>query len=190
MSAQNHDLIGQLLNDHKQVEERFARFDSSDRSGWSRMFSELTGLLVQHEVAEEEILFPEVRRALPDGDRLADERIHEQSEAEELLKKMERTGADDESFSGMLTKLRGSVLEHAQKEEDTVFSPLGEALGRDRLNQLGDQYEKAKSLAPTHPHPEAPDTPPGNLAANPLAAVIDRFRDAVRRSSHSTTAHD
>lgn len=40
--------------------------------------------------------------------------------------------------------------------------------------------EKAKALAPTRPHPRAPDQPPGNLVAGTMAAVMDRARDMVR----------
>jgi hypothetical protein len=40
--------------------------------------------------------------------------------------------------------------------------------------------EKAKKLAPTRPHPRAPDQPPGNLVAGTMAAVMDRAKDMVR----------
>lgn len=182
MPAERQDLIGQLLEDHKQIEDALSGFDDDgDHSKWSQQFSALTNLLVRHEVAEEEILYPEVRRALPDGNRLAEDRIHEQSEAEELLSEMERAGAHNERFSGMLAKLRTAVQEHAQKEESTVFAALGSALDQEHLNRLGGQYNKAKALAPTHPHPGAPDSPPGNIAADPVATVVDRVRDAVNR---------
>ncbi len=39
---------------------------------------------------------------------------------------------------------------------------------------------KAKGLAPTHPHPHAPNTPPGNIVGG-AAAAVDKVRDAVRR---------
>jgi hypothetical protein len=38
-------------------------------------------------------------------------------------------------------------------------------------------------MAPTHPHPNAPDTPPGNMVLGPVAALADRFRDAMRKAS-------
>jgi hypothetical protein len=48
------------------------------------------------------------------------------------------------------------------------------------LDELGKRMEKAKKLAPTRPHPRAPDQPPGILAAGMVAAVMDRARDMVR----------
>jgi hypothetical protein len=41
-------------------------------------------------------------------------------------------------------------------------------------------YERAQQTAPTHPHPHAPDTPPGNLIVGSMTAVTDRVRDALR----------
>jgi len=50
------------------------------------------------------------------------------------------------------------------------------------LEELGERMEKAKKLAPTRPHPRAPDQPPGNLVAGTVAAVMDRAKDVVRDS--------
>jgi hypothetical protein len=38
----------------------------------------------------------------------------------------------------------------------------------------------AKRAAPTRPHPRAPDTPPGNLVAGAVSAVLDMGKDAMR----------
>jgi hemerythrin superfamily protein len=155
--------------------------DQGGPSQAREMFWDLTNELVRHEVAEEEIVYPEVRKAIPNGVRLANARIKEQSAAEELLAEMEKAGTDDPKFAVRLKKLQKAVLEHAEKEETLIFEPLEQRVEPDRLIQLGDRYEKAKAAAPTHPHPNAPDTPPGNLALGPVAALVDRARDAMHR---------
>ena len=48
-----------------------------------------------------------------------------------------------------------------------------------RSNDLGDAMVSAKAVAPTHPHPRAPDTPPGNLVVGTAAGVVDRVTDTV-----------
>jgi hemerythrin superfamily protein len=181
VSETNHDIIGELLSDHQQVKQMLAALERAMPAKTGGLFWELTNELVRHEVAEEEIVYPEVRKVVPDGERLADARIKEQSEAEELLATMEKTGAEDKDFPTYLQKLQEAVLEHAGKEETLVFAPLGEALDIDRRNQLGSRYRKAKAAAPTHPHPNAPDTPPGNMALGPVAALVDRARDAMHK---------
>jgi hypothetical protein len=47
--------------------------------------------------------------------------------------------------------------------------------------QLGEKMVKAKAMAPTHPHPHAPNTPPGNIMAGPMAAMADKVRDFLRQ---------
>jgi hypothetical protein len=47
--------------------------------------------------------------------------------------------------------------------------------------------EKAKKIAPTRPHPRAPDQPPGILAAGMVAAVMDRAKDMVRDGFEKVT---
>ena len=174
-----NDIVAKLLHDHQQVKQMFSRMDSAGPTKAGEMFWELTNELVRHEVAEEAIVYPEVRQTIPNGERLANARIKEQSEAEELLAEMEKAGTDDPRFPRHLEKLQRAVLEHAEKEEKLIFEPLRKALDQSRREQLGNRYEKAKAAAPTRPHPKAPDTPPGNVAMGTVAALVDRARDAM-----------
>lgn len=179
MASKSPDLISALLADHNAVKQLFGRFEGGGAST-AELFCELTNELVRHEVAEEEVLYPEVRSALPNGDQLADARIAEQSEAEEALAEMEKMDTSSPAFSAKMAELQGEVLNHAEHEEREVFAPLRSAVDLAHLELLGRRYEKAKAAAPTHPHPHAPDTPPGNLVLGPVAALADRVRDAVR----------
>lgn len=182
-SSGDSDIVVLLLQDHEDVKHKLELIEKAERSRVWDMFWDLTNDLVRHEVAEEEIVYPEVRKSLPAGDRLADERIAEQSEAEQLLAEMEKAGADDPQLMVRLTKLRKDVLAHAEKEETEVFAPLQQAIDDERRAELGQRYEKAKSAAPTHPHPNAPDTPPGDMMLGPVAALVDRTRDAFHKLS-------
>jgi hypothetical protein len=66
------------------------------------------------------------------------------------------------------------------EEEQTEFFPkVRDQLGRKALNDLGEALAKAKTTAPTHPHPSAPDTPPGNTLVGTVAGVIDRVGDNI-----------
>jgi hypothetical protein len=39
--------------------------------------------------------------------------------------------------------------------------------------------QRVKDMAPTRPHPAAPDTPPGDLLLGPVTGLFDRLRDVV-----------
>ena len=55
---------------------------------------------------------------------------------------------------------------------------------------MGERYERAKASAPTHPHPHAPNTPPGNVVLGPIAALADRIRDAARNEDDQSDMVD
>jgi len=173
-------LLELLLRDHQKAKGLLEAFDDLPVSSRNEAFCQITYTLVGHEVAEEEVLYPAVREHIPNGDELAGVRIEEQAAAEELLATMEKQDPESIDFMASFANLRDAVLEHAEAEEQAVFPPLASALDSDELRQLGERYEKAKASAPSHPHPHAPDTPPGNVVMGPVAAIFDRVRDAVR----------
>lgn len=181
MGTPSQDIVAALLSDHEKVKSMFSRMENAPASKRTDLFWEITNDLVRHEVAEEEIVYPVARRVVPNGERIADARIKEQSEAEQLLADMEKTGPADDGFIAMFQKLQAAVLEHAEKEERLVFEPMRESLDAEERKRLAGLYEKAKSVAPTHPHPSAPDTPPGNVMLGPVAALVDRARDAMHK---------
>jgi hemerythrin superfamily protein len=175
------DIVDALLADHEQAKKLLARMDNASPSQKKDLFWEITNDLVRHEVAEEEIVYPVARQVVPNGDRLAGARIREQSEAEHLLAEMEKVGTEDEKFDAMFQKLHAAVLEHAEKEQTLIFEPMRQRLDAEKRKNMAGLYEKAKSVAPTHPHPNAPDTPPGNIIVGPVAALVDGARDAIHK---------
>lgn len=172
------DVVRLLEEDHQLVKSRLEALSGAPADGRGELFWKLTNDLVRHEVAEEVVVYPALRD-VPGGGEVADARIAEQSEAEEKLAKMEKMDAASPEFAQELSALKGAVLEHAKAEEETAFAMLLGAVAPETRIELGQRYMKAKDAAPTHPHPNAPDTPPGNVVMGPLAALVDRVRDAA-----------
>jgi hemerythrin superfamily protein len=180
MGENSANVVELLKGDHKKIERLLGELDSVEASGLEDYFCNLREELVRHEVAEEVVVYPALRKSAPNGDAIADACMAEQSEAEEELDQMEKVQGDARSLRPKLQKLRTAVLEHAQHEERDAFSLLESSCSREELVQLGQKYEKALSAAPTHPHPHAPDTPPGNTVMGPMAALVDKVRDAMK----------
>ncbi len=168
------DLVELLLEDHARIESLLAKTAKSPDT-----FSELVHAIVTHEVAEEEIVYPEFRDH-GGSEAIADARLGEQREAEQVLQKMEHLDTSSADFTRMLHDLSRAVAKHAKSEESEVFASLKSTLPEKDLRDLGSLYKAARSVAPTHPHPKAPDSPPGNVVAGPVLALADRIRDAVR----------
>jgi len=173
-----NDIVTLLLEDHQSVERRLSDLTSSPAGARAELFWKLTDELARHEVAEEVVLYPAVRK-LSGGNQLADARIDEQSEAEQQLARMEKLDAGSPEFMAEFTDLKAAVLEHAKHEESDVFPLVKAEVASGEQLRLAQRYQAAKRSAPNHPHPHAPDTPPGNKILGPVAALVDRIRDAA-----------
>ena len=175
------DAIGELMTDHREVEAMFARIRGVQGGGQELrdVVDEVTIELVRHSIAEEEYLYPAVREHIEGGDRIADKEIADHGRVEKLLKQLEKTDTDDPTMSPLLQQLMDEVSVHVQDEEDNLFPMLRQACSPEALNDLGDKLRRAKSLAPTRPHPSAPNTPPTNKLLAPGAGLVDRARDLI-----------
>jgi hemerythrin superfamily protein len=178
MADDQRDVIEVLTHDHREVEEMFDELtDTTDPGERRRIVDDITIELIRHAVAEEMYLYPAVRRHVPGGDAIADHEISEHAEIERALKDLEKADATDADFTTLTTRLITDVNEHVQEEESTLFPRLVEHTTKEDLLKLGEQVQTAKKVAPTRPHPSAPDRPPLNKLLAPGAGLVDRVRD-------------
>lgn len=177
-------IIEVLRQDHDEVRQMLAQLEQSTGDERRDLFHQLVGELIRHEVAEEEIVRPVSRRDA--GDAIAEARIKEESEAEALLKEMEKLDPASGEFATKLTTLRTSVEKHATAEETEEFPKIQQSESPDRLESMAKAYQAAKTIAPTRPHPSTPNTATANMLVGPIASVMDRARDAVREALKSS----
>jgi hemerythrin superfamily protein len=179
--AAQDDLVSVITRDHREVELIMAELQLGEGTPEHRrdLADHLTAELVRHSVAEEMYLYPAARRALPDGDKLADHEIGEHAEVERILKELEGVEATDPRFDDLVGRVLAEVRHHLHEEEQQVLARLQDACGAEELQELGRMVVRAKDSAPTRPHPSAPDKPPANLILGPGVGMIDRLRDAL-----------
>jgi hemerythrin superfamily protein len=176
------DVIAVLTHDHREVEQmfdRFARIPATDTRARRELADQVVIELVRHAVAEEQYLYPAVRRYLPDGDGIADKEIADHAAAERTMKEVERIDTGDARFDDVFGRLMREVREHVADEEGRLFPRLAAACDERTRADLGAKVERAKKTAPTRPHPSAPDTPPLNRLLDPGAGLVDRARDLL-----------
>lgn len=203
------DIITELVKDHDELRAMFARLrpvtgptdalldapgsvvgPDPESAGAptvaerEELVRQMTVELVRHSVAEEVHLYPLIREVLPDGDGIADHEIEEHAEVEQALKDLEKLDVNDADYDTKIGKVIDDVRHHAGEEEQIVFPQLRERCTKEQLRELGDKVRRTKKIAPTHPHPSAPDTPPANLLAGPLAGLVDRVRDVFSSASN------
>jgi hemerythrin superfamily protein len=176
------DAITLLKDDHKTVEQLFKRFEKAgdrafveQRQIVDRIIEELS----VHAAVEEQLFYPVIRATVPETDDLALESLEEHHVVKWVLSELDRMAPEDERFAAKVTVLIENVRHHVREEEDELFPKVRDELGRNALSDLGEAMAAAKALAPTHPHPRSPDTPPGNLVMGTAAGVADRLGDTV-----------
>jgi hemerythrin superfamily protein len=169
------DLVALLLQDHAETKHLLEEFPTLQEEQRREAFPYIVRVLVGHEAAEELVVYPALRAAVAGGAAVAHDRIEEQHNVERLLAELEHTRVDDASFEASFRALEQYVLEHADKEEQTVFPLLSVNLGDSERRRLAERYLRAKRQAPTHAHPASPHVAP----MVKTAGILDRVRDTV-----------
>lgn len=176
------DLIDAVQKDHDAVKLLFERVAKATGKRREDAFARLRGELIRHEVAEEEIVHPLTKSCASNGKRIGDARIREESDAERLLKRLEDAEFGSAQWDRLFQRLHAAVLEHAEKEETIEHPRLAVGVDHADLVRYGRAFQTVKKLAPTRPHPRTPNTAAADLAVGPVAALVDRARDAVHKA--------
>jgi hypothetical protein len=95
----------------------------------------------------------------------------EHQEVNELVTALERDGQDHPERSARLARLVEVLREDVRDEEDVLCPRLQEALDPAQLRRPGRQWEIARRVSPTRPHPTVSRRPPGNA----LSALVERL---------------
>ena len=175
------DAIQLLTTDHGEVEEMFRLLEGSvSPETYQEQVEGVIRELSVHAAIEEQILYPAMRKALPDGETLVQEAIDEHQQVKETLASIEETEDPDEQRK-LLLELMVDVRHHVKEEETELFPKLRASIGTDELREMGSKLAAAKKTAPPQPPPKAPNTPPGNIVGGAAAAVMDKARDVLKR---------
>jgi len=179
------DAVTLLRNDHKIVEGLFKKFEKAGPNAHKTrqdLVEKIVEELSIHAAIEEQTLYPAAREAMPDASEQVLEALEEHHIVKWVLSELDGMDPHDERFQAKVTVLIENVRHHVKEEEGELFPELRRAMKRKELEELAQALEQAKKMAPTHPHPRAPDTPPGNVIAGVASAAVDRAEDTGKRT--------
>lgn len=172
--------------DHVRLDELLEQLQRANAGAdQETVLNRIARLVFPHAFAEEAVLWPAMRRALPAGAALTLQVEQEHQEINDLWSRLESgnlAGSTRERIIGRLVEvLRADVRD----EEDQLLPQLQESVDVARLQRLGLAWTAVRRTAPTRPHPLVSRRPPGNvLAALPLS-LLDRGRDVLDAASRS-----
>src|SRR5512144_847743 len=138
------DAIILVTKDHRAVENLFATLKekTGDRA---QLLEQLRAELIAHAKAEEIVLYPFIKKALPDERAQVDEGSKEHHEVESMVEKLSGLSADDKAVDTLLDQLEAAVGDHVEEEENEVLPGLEQVVDEDALRELGESFQQRKA---------------------------------------------
>jgi iron-sulfur cluster repair protein YtfE (RIC family) len=136
------DVIKLLETDHREVEDLFAKAESTTGSAKQQVVTKIASELTLHAEVEEQIVYPAMRQAgLND---IVDEAEAEHSRVKELVAQLEAMDATTDEVDDVLAELKADVQHHVEEEETEGFPKFREAVDQAELQALASRVEEAK----------------------------------------------
>ena len=148
------DAIVLLKEDHKEIKRLFREFQKAGENATARkgeLVGQIIELLTVHTYLENEVMYPEVRRALPDLEEDVLESYEEHHVADVLCLELAAMNPEDERFDAKTMVLIENVTHHIDEEESEWFPQVREGMGRKDLQELGARMLELRKTAPRKP---------------------------------------
>lgn len=138
-----------LHQDHEKVKRALNNIiESGDGAQTTRekLFSEIKHDLELHTKFEEEVFYPQFRKAKADGEaeEEVEDALEEHGEAKKMLEKLAAMDKTSDTFIETLKDLKDALEHHISDEEDEMFPQAREALDDDEAQEMGGRYQQMK----------------------------------------------
>ena len=149
----SQDAIVMLKADHKEIRGLFREFQKSSTTPArkEKLVEQMIELLTVHTYIENEVMYPQVREALPDLEDDVLESYEEHHVADVLVMELAAMSSSDERFEAKTTVLIENVTHHIEEEEQEWFPKVREGLTRSQLREIGEELAAARERAPRRP---------------------------------------
>lgn len=153
-SNMSTDAITLLKKDHQAIRGLFKQFRDAGANATktkggtvNRILEELT----VHTYLENECMYPETRRLMPDLEDDILKSYEEHHVADVLCAELAAMSPDDERFDAKTNVLIENVTQHILEEEQDWFPKVRAGLGRKQLQDIGARMLELRKTAPRKP---------------------------------------
>jgi hemerythrin-like domain-containing protein len=150
----SNDAITLLKQDHQEIRKLFREFEQAGERATKRkgqLVERILEALTVHTYVENECMYPEVRKLLPDLEDDILESFEEHHVADLLCMELAAMSPDNERFDAKTTVLIENVRHHMDEEEQDWFPKVRGGVGRKQLQQIGERMLELKKKAPRKP---------------------------------------
>ena len=157
----SNDAIVLLKEDHKRVKQLFKQLEQKKDEGGEAiadLAAEICEELIVHAAIEEEIFYPAARKVV-DEELLLLEADEEHHMVDVLISEIQKLDPTHEHFVAKNIVLMDMVKHHIEEEEGELFPQVREALGRARLQEIGEEMLTRKKQLMKEPQVLTIDEP-------------------------------
>ena len=140
------DAITLLETEHRRLEDLLKQGEeTTDRAVSTRtqLLKTITEALGVHELIEEKLLYPALKRH-PEARDIVLEGFQEHHVADLILKELHEVATDDEQWSAKFKVLKENIEHHIEEEEGPMFRTARGVMSADELQALGARMAKMK----------------------------------------------
>lgn len=146
------DAIELLMQQHREAEDLFERFEQADDPGQQQEFAQqVTTELRLHTTIEEELFYPALRAKGGELEEAVLEDLEEHHVVEVMLDELESMDVSDERYAAKFKVITELVTHHVEEEEQDQFPMVREQIDAATLDNLGEQmlrrYDELKAAA-------------------------------------------
>jgi hemerythrin superfamily protein len=153
-SLMSTDAIVVLKQDHTHIKKLFREFQNAGDAAHAKkgkIVDQILEALTVHTYLENECMYPEVRKLLPDLEEDVLESYEEHHVADVVCMELSLMSPDDERFDAKTTVLIELVQHHIEEEESDWFPKVRNGLGRKQLQDIGARMLELRVKAPRKP---------------------------------------
>jgi hypothetical protein len=167
------DVVELLTAHHARMNRLCGRAAGSTGDEARMAFGDLAQLIAVHEIVEEQMIHPLVRRLHPD-DRLADRLLDEESRISDALSDAVRAVAHDH-LDDTIGDLRDMVTAHSRHEERDEFPQLRRSVPMQERREMGRAVRAAEAGGAAEAGPRGP----ARAGPRAVAQTADCVREAL-----------
>lgn len=148
------DAIVLLRDEHKEIRKLFSSFQAASqnaRTTKGNLAKRIIEKLTIHTYLENEVMYPEVRKLMPQLEEKILESYEEHHVADVLCMELYAMQPDAERFDAKMAILIENVTHHMEEEEQGWFPKVRVGIRRAALQEMGARMIELRKTAPTSP---------------------------------------
>jgi hypothetical protein len=170
-----------IKQDHRAVKALFRKFQkATGQPEQQELADEIIRELSIHASVEEQLVYPALRSRETRFEAHVLDALEEHHAVKVILGELDEMNVGDERFEAKMHVVRELVESHIEEEEQKLLPRFEKLFDAEERALIADAIVELKGAVPTHPEPDAPDTPPEGQVAAMAGKLSEEAQNLIR----------